>query len=213
MTTAAPPPFTCMGCDASLDGIPEGDPCPVCGGTQRRKNLSAGAILEAVALVDGLSVSVGHARVPTWATLWAQIERRMARLRELYDPASDPVSNAVMEDEIDALLTCLNHLGDWLQNDDTLPAFDKETVKKGMTDSTSLALCRDYANTFKHHTRSNPGARVARLEATTTDARGQSARIRYWSTSEPEQSIDALDLAAQCHNAWRGWLTREGVLT
>jgi hypothetical protein len=30
---------------------------------------------------------------------------------------------------------------------------------------------------------------------------------------DPEQSIDALDLVAQCYAAWHGWLTQEGVLT
>jgi hypothetical protein len=218
MTKSAPPPFTCKACGASLDGVPEGGPCPVCGSTERQKNLSAGAIFDAIAVVDSVSVSIGHPQVPTWATLWAQIERRMTRLRELYDPASK-VSTAVMEDEIDALLTCLNHLGDWLQHDDTLPAFEKETVEAGMTASAPLALCRDYVNTFKHHTREettrNPDPRVARVESTTMDASGQSAQISHWSKSDPEhaQRIDALKLAAQCYDAWRAWLTREGVLT
>ena len=212
METAVTSSFTCVACGASLDGIPEGVPCPACGSTKRRTDFLAVVHFSALSP----SVSVGHQQVPTWATLWAQIERRRTRLRALYDPASH-ASNAVMEDEIDALLICLNHLGDWLRYDDALPAFYEKSVEEGMTASAPLALCRDYANTFKHHTRevrSDPDPRVARVESWTAAA-SQSAQIWYWPKAYPKrvQRIDALKLVEQCYDAWREWLTREGVLT
>jgi hypothetical protein len=219
MTSAAPPTFTCKACGASLDGIPEGHPCPACGNTERQ-NIEGVALVYGLSIsFDGLSIFSSHAQVPTWETLWAQIGRRWARLRRMYGVDHGVSNYAEIEDEVDALLTCLNHLGDWLEHDDSLPSFDEMTVRDGITDRWPLALCRDYVNTFKHHTRRatkpDPDPRSARLESTTITVRGQSVQIWYWSKSDPEhaQRIDALDLATKCYDAWREWLTREGALT
>jgi hypothetical protein len=159
-------------------------------------------------------VKITHSTTPGWQTLWAQIDRRMARLRRWYDPAQPRLgNNGDLEDEVDALLTCLNHLADWLKWDDVhLPDITKKIVDGYVRNNKPLTICRDYANSFKHHTRStkydtDPGY-ARHFE---TDSDNLKASIRYWSKAQVETSVDSLDLAEQCYAAWLQFFTQEGI--
>jgi hypothetical protein len=78
----------------------------------------------------------------------------------------------------------------------------------------SLGLCRAYANTRKHVTRTRRGALIAQITSIESGPKGQTATIGYrpWDQpAVPTTEIDALALAEQCELDWRGLLTQKGI--
>lgn len=186
-------------------------------GSQASELENSFAVTDQMGLRDSLTVTITHPQTPGWTTLWAQIGRRMARLRGWYDGTQPSVGNAEMEDEVDSLLTCLNHLADWLGYDDVnLGSITKQAVDDYVLANHALALCRDYANSFKHHTREatkkNPDPGYARLyQAETSTGSNMTITVRYWSNTQQERTIDALAFAEQCHQAWLDFFAQEGI--
>jgi hypothetical protein len=160
-----------------------------------------------------LSVVVGHARTPTWHTLWAQINRRLDRLRRLYAGTHTLENTGDLEDEVDALLLCTWSLHDWLVADGDIGQRLAQGIKD-VTDRDPLSLCHDYADTFKHHTyRGKRVRRYARLHETASGPEGVTCSFQYWMAdgSGGEGSLDALRFATDCIGAWRAFFAAHGI--
>jgi hypothetical protein len=78
--------------------------------------------------------------------------------------------------------------------------------------ATPLRIGQAYANTYKHIDRSKPEDLRAYVSRDGDSPEGRFATIKYWSSVEPEQTIEALDLAEQCLQAWQAFLTRHHLL-
>lgn len=107
------------------------------------------------------------------------------------------------------------HLKDSLKKDSTIAL--QEDVEKFITESNSLSLAADYANSFKHgeldrKTRSSKVLgktnKHLRLDLTPTGFVG-SARMELTISGE---KYDAFALATECINEWNNYLARNKVL-
>ena len=201
-------------CGEDLDLVPLGEACPRCGGGRRMSALSGtAAIASAVTVV--ISGSVGHQKFPTWHALWAQINRRVHRLERIYTGAQGIDNTGELEDEVDALLLCIANLRDWMIADPIVGKSLKEQIRDLTALQGSLGLCREYANTFKHHTY-NPSKdvrRYARLHESTSGPSGVAVSLRYWKEdgAGEDQSVDALKFALDCIAEWRNFLAAHGI--
>jgi hypothetical protein len=163
----------------------------------------------------GLSAIVGHAKFPTWRTLWAQINRRVDRLERIYAGVQRLDNTGDLEDDVDALLLCITHLSDWMLADAAVGQSLKEEIRT-LTGRDPLKLARDYANTFKHHTyRPDPKRGVRRYARLHEAAAGASfaLSLRSWMDDESgaDQSVDALAFAQQCIAEWRRFFATHGI--
>ena len=163
--------------------------------------------------MGGVSATVGHAKVPTWHTLWAQINRRLDRLGRIYEGTHNLENTGDLEDEVDALSLCAWSLHDWLLADgDIGQRLDK--LIESLTDRDPLALCHEYADTFKHHTyRGKRVRRYARLYETTSSSEGVTCSFQYSMSdgSGVDGSVDALLFATRCIGEWRAFFAEHGI--
>ena len=209
--------MTCPDCGAGLGEVPVGKPCPTCGGTRRAASVRVAGTIAIAARISIAGVTVRHPQVPTWQSLWAQIDRRITRLRDAYNPSTPaPATNAAVEDDTDALLLCLFHLRDWLEHDATLPTLTGHVTWAHVNNSTALSLAADYSNTFKHHTRRPSEPRFARLHESRSIGDGtEHISVQFWDRTAgvdgPVQSRDALDLAEACRADWVALLTAHNI--
>lgn len=170
---------------------------------------STAAIASAVTVVA--SASVGHQKFPKWHTLWAQINRRVSRLARIYAGTHNIENTGDLEDEVDALLLCIANLEDWMKVDSDVGGSLQDQILD-MTRHGPLDLCRDYANTFKHHTRWS-GQRYARLHETTAGDSGVAVSLWYWNEdgAGEDGSVDALSFAEECIAEWRTFFAAHGI--
>jgi hypothetical protein len=202
----------CPDCQRNLDDVPVGDPCPQCGGGKRSAVVQAGAALVGVEALTA-SVSIGYSLTPGWAYQWRIIQRHLARLREQYQ-GIDTRGNVDVEETVHALFLSLFHLGDWLHQDSALSS-TAQTVKAWIDQHPgTLGLCRDYANTWKHMVRNQATARIAQITAIESGQNGYIVTIGYRHQGQPQQPmtpVDALDLAEQSEQDWRGFLAAHSI--
>jgi hypothetical protein len=196
----------CPDCQQDLDNVPVGDPCPQCGSNRRSAVVHAQAAMAAASAISA-SATVGYNLEPGWPYQWRILQRHLARLREQYQ-GINPLGNLDVEETVHALFLSLFHLGDWLHQDSTLRL--SSTVVNDWINQhlSSLGLCRDYANTWKHMTRNRTGARIAQITEI-AGPNGYRVTIGYRPYDQPSQpmtSIDALDLAEQSEQDWREFL-------
>lgn len=161
------------------------------------------------------SVRVGHQKFPTWHTLWAQINRRVNRLERVYAGVQAIENTGDLEDEVDALLLCIANLRDWMIADPVVGKSLKEQIRDLTGRQDPLSLCREYANTFKHHTydAGKYVRRYARLHETASGPEGVAVSLRYWKEdgAGSDQSVDALQFAQECIKEWRGFLAAHDI--
>lgn len=204
--------MTCPDCQQNLDDVPVGDPCPQCGSSKRSAIVQGEAALAGVSAM-AVTVSIGYSLTPGWAYQWRTIQRHLARLREQYQGV-DTRGNVDVEETVHALFLSLYHLSDWLHQDSAL-SLAGQTVRAWISGhQSSLGLCQDYANTWKHMVRNQPSARIAQITRIESGPTGQKATIGYRPQGQPSlpmTEVDALDLAESSERDWRGFLTAEGV--
>lgn len=201
----------CPDCNADLDEVPTGDPCPQCGGDHRSAVANAAVALAGVGTMTA-TATIGYNPSPDWTVHWLAVQRRLERLRELYQGIGRQ-GNLDSKDTIDALFIDLYHLRDWLGRDRSaalsLSAID--TYVSSHPDT--LGVCRAYANTRKHKERDNPAALTAQITKSGGNEHGETATIGYWPKDQPASitEADALELAEQSEKDWRDLLTAHGI--
>jgi hypothetical protein len=202
----------CPDCMQNLDDVPTSDPCPQCGGHRRSAQVFGSAALAAASVMAG-TVTIGYNQEPGWTYQWDIIQRHLTRLREQYRGINTR-GNIDAEETVIALLLGLNHLADWLHQDQAT-GLTKATVNTHVRNHpASLGVCRAYANTFKHMKRDRPAQTVARIASIESGPNGQKITIAHGPGNQPPASYartDALDLAGQSEQAWRDLLTLHGM--
>lgn len=202
----------CPDCKQNLDDVPLDDPCPQCGGLRRSAVVTAGAALAAVSVLPP-TVTIGYNPAPGWTYQWSLIQRHLGRLREQYRGV-DMRGNTDAEETVHALFLALNHLADWLYQDQAT-GLSKNTVDAHVSQhSGSLGVSRAYANTLKHMKRTSPTQTVALITSIESGPNGQKVTIAYGAGNQAPSTyakIDALQLAEQCEQDWRDLLTQHGI--
>ncbi len=201
--------MTCSHCGRNLDDVSEGDACPQCGSLRRNMMVEAQPVV-AVAMALPVSVSIGYTMEPGWGNQWRSVERHLARLREQYRGIGT-VGNLDVEETVHALFLGLYHLWDWLHSDTATPLTKGDVLAFVNQHPDSLGLCRDYANTRKHMSRSR-GRRIAQIISIDI-ATGYSVKIGYWfpERSDAIAEVDALALAELSERDWRDLLEERGI--
>jgi hypothetical protein len=172
-----------------------------------RGDLQGSAEASPAAALGGASAmnagfKVGYSLVPGWTSQWRSIQHHLTRLGEQYRGVR-LLDNVDLEETVHALFLDLYHLHDWLHQDSTLQSLDKATVKTFIDQHPdSLGLCRDYANTRKHVTRTRPGERIAQITSIEVlpGSPGFTVMIGHRPWDQPTLAmteVDALALAEQ----------------
>lgn len=202
----------CPDCKQDLDGVPLDDPCPRCGSLRRSAVVTAGAALAAGSALAP-TVTIGYNPTPGWTYQWSLTQRHLGRLREQYR-GIDMRGNTDAEETVHALFLALNHLADWLYQDQ-VTGLSKNTVDAHVSQhSASLGVCRAYANTFKHMKRTSLTQTVALITSIESGPNGQKVTICHGAGNQAPGAYakaDALQLAEQCEQDWRDLLTQHGI--
>jgi hypothetical protein len=203
--------MTCPDCGHNLDEVPVGDPCPECGGTRRTEHFYGSAAL-AVNAVVSTTISVAYNPTPGWTQQWSSVQYHLRRLREQYSGES-PVGNQEMGETVATLMIALWHVSDWLRNDDVTPGSllkilkpEKQFFEYIRANVPPLDICNGYANTIKHSKR-----KVGWLTARNQTYNSDGPKMTIIHGRDEMQTIDALELAEQCEQAWRELLTEHQV--
>jgi hypothetical protein len=196
----------------NLDDVPSAGPCPQCGSHRRSAQVSGSAALVGVSAMPG-TVTVGYNQEPSWTYQWEIIQRHLARLREQYEGV-DTRGNLDVEETVSALLLALNHVSDWLYQDQAT-GLTKDIVQHHVRKHpTSLGVCKAYANAFKHMRLIQPGWTVARIDSIGIGPNGYKVTLTYGPGNQSHASYaraDALDLAERSEQAWRQLLIQHGI--
>jgi hypothetical protein len=174
----------------------------------------AAALVGAGAMNAGFKI--GYSLAPGWTYQWRSIQHHLTRLGEQYRGVR-LLGNVDVEETVHALFLDLYHLYDWLHQDSTLQSLDNATVKTFIDQHPdSLGLCRDYANTRKHVTRTRPGERIALIISieVVPGSPGFTVMIGHRPWDQPTLAmteVDALALAEQSEQDWRDLLTQHHV--
>ncbi|MFJ8896644.1 hypothetical protein ACIRCZ_18825 [Leifsonia sp. NPDC102414] len=159
----------------------------------------------------GLSaqVSVQYTGGWGWEARWLLVTKYLARLQDIYEGAQIE-SNTDLWAIMNSLLIDANHLGEAFSHQ---LALAKE-VRTVMKSSAELRICRDYANTWKHFKRDGSNARVAYIWEDGTTRAGHYVTIAHRLQNDPPESqttIDGLELARGAWQAWRAFMSDNGV--
>ncbi len=136
--------------------------------------------------------------------------RQLKLLRAAYRPGAN-VGNLEMGRLADDFFVSCWHVWDWLLNDPAVPQVTEAVLKPLLAPGEPLALCNAYANTRKHLELRDPKRTRARVVRYDSDQSGSRLTVGYWSSKQPQQTIDALDLAEQCYATWQQLLREHGL--
>ncbi len=140
--------------------------------------------------------------------------RAYQELERITNNNGNKISFADPDYEVKNFFIHCYHFKDILKKDSTITL--KEEVEKFITESNSLSLAADYANSFKHggldrKTRSSKVLgktnKHLRLDLTPTGFVG-SARMEL---TVSEEMYDAFTLATECISEWNNYLKRNNI--
>jgi hypothetical protein len=133
------------------------------------------------------------------------------KIREAYTDAKG-LGNAEVDARVHHFCGECHDLRDWLNKDITnLPGATRAAVDHHHHTERPLRISSAVANSHKHHTR-NPSQTTARIRDTEmTPDRGARVTIEVdWATPHAT-TVDALDLANECVDSWRGFFNQHGI--
>lgn len=204
-------PSFCPDCEASLDDIPPGTPCPGCGGDRRSVNVTSPATLALTVHIPTPGISIGYPEIGVWEQKWAYIENKLTELEDIYRQTNIGNDRAVAV--VEELFRLCRELADWLWHNPT--GLSESTVQSFIHTNQDLRICNGFAQTTKHNvtraTKKDPDPISAHVSKFST----QPVRIEIsWENQSGTQygQEDALDLGKRCVQAWHAYLTQHGLL-
>ena len=198
----------CPDCDEPLDGVPQGAPCPGCGGYRRSVSVTAGVAAVFVAAAAG-TVSTKRVGPPPWTEKWQTSLYWLGQLREAYSPGAE-LGNFEVQRRAETFFDECNHLRYWLQGDvAALPGVRLQDINQHFKNSPELKWCRDIGDTYKHYKRDR--GPTARIEETIVSATGSLVKIRVNVADLSASTVDALALAERCMDSWGAFFKAFGV--
>lgn len=199
----------CPDCGENLDDVPQGQPCPRCGGPNRSIQIEAMAAM-AQATAAAPTIDIAQSDHVSWRRKWAGVIGCHDRLKEIYSSPNFAGGNLEADQRaLDFFVEC-DHMRDWLEGDlSSLPGVTPRDLDSHFGSSPPLQVCNAICNSHKHHTRRS--GTTARIRNTQIRPDGVSITIEVnWATSAA-YTVDALDLADDCVNSWQSFFQRHGI--
>lgn len=198
---------TCPDCGANLDDVPQGEPCPDCGGMQR--SIAASAHIAAVSVMAAEpDLDLQHGDHPPWTEKWHSATHCLDQLRSAY--SAWPVTIDELEQRVTTFFVECDHLRDWLKKDLTaLNGLTEPDLANHFSSTESLRRCNAICNTHKHHTRDS--GTTARIRGTHLSRSGSFVTIEIDWALPSATTEDALELADACLSSWRNFLENAGI--
>lgn len=200
----------CMDCNADLDVVAVGDPCPTCGGTRRSAIVTPQTAAVRVTVSEPtISVTRGDHR--PWFEKWREVLRARDQIEVVYAQRVDGIGNAEVEDRITRFCSECHDVRDWLLGDiASLPVVGVADITAHAASSPPLVVSSAVANSHKHHTR-RAGTMTARIRKTDMTPIGARVTIEISWATPAAKTVDALDLANDCIASWGEFLARRGI--
>jgi len=153
-----------------------------------------------------------HGADKYWPEQWHRISWHLDNLRDIYAGVL-PNNSGPLVIELDAFFLAAWHLWDWLQNDDVEAAqITGQELSSFYSQCIPLQRCNAYANTVKHFELRNPKRLRSRIVSYEREADGPVQIIlEFWSSVDPPQQVDALQLAEDVNNAWLEFMDLHGL--
>jgi hypothetical protein len=198
----------CPDCNTNLDDVTVHDPCPTCGGL-RRWAVVCPEPAETTGSAWAPSIGIRRDDHRPWHEKWLLRSRDL--IREAYTDVRG-LSNAEVDERVNRFCGECHDLRDWLKRDlANLRGVTTTAVDEHVRQSAPLRISSAVANSHKHHTRDRQQT-TARIRDTLMSP-DQGARVTIeidWASAQAT-TIDALDLANDCVDSWRAFLTQNGV--
>lgn len=154
--------------------------------------------LEVVATVD-------YTGGRPWSEQWRRVKRLFADVGAIYYGTFAPASNEAWKDAVSNFFVACYHQYEWLASDASLGATMQRDVRTFVETNADLRLAEAFTNTYKHHTRTRGTEAV--IGGTTSGPGANSVRVDWTElTTGDTGSVDALELATNCMDAWRHFL-------
>jgi hypothetical protein len=200
----------CPDCDANLDAVPVGDPCPACRGTRRSAIVTPQTAAVSVTVPEPtISVTRGDDR--PWLEKWREVLRARDQIALVYAQRVAGVGNAEVDERVTRFCSECHDMRDWLLGDiASLPGVAEAEVNAHARSTPWLVVASAVANSHKHHTR-KAGRTTARIRSTHMTPIGARVSIEIdWATQDA-QTVDALELADACIASWRQFFVSRGI--
>jgi hypothetical protein len=189
--------YRCDGCGRDLSGVRLGVACP-CGVTARRRVDAIGAVYRRPLTPQAPPWDP----FKDWSVKYLQFTWNVVQLRRLYAAgrAADPTE---VRGIVEAAFASCSGLAEWL-------TYSPEPVSVTPGDVAQLIRAEPLCIGGALAAAPAPGATSSRI---VTGTLGGELRfwIEYRRPGARATRYDALDLAEQCLNTWRGFLTQRGV--
>jgi hypothetical protein len=141
-----------------------------------------------------------------WQEKWRQMFHQLQRLHEIYEQEDRTVSDLDVEACVNGFFSECDGLADWLGLDVSVPT-DLGEKARSYSLTGVLKDCDAVSNSHKHKELTHSGKTTARISTVTSNSGRWTAVIDLdWPSGGGGRSVDALELAEQCVNAWRSFL-------
>lgn len=141
-----------------------------------------------------------------WQEKWRQMLHQLQRLHEMYEQEDRTASDLDVEACVNGFFSERDGLADWLGPDVSVPA-DVGEKARSYSLTGVLKDCDAVSNSHKHKELTHRSETTARISTVTSNSGRWTAVINLdWPSGGRGRSVDALELAEQCVDAWRSFL-------
>lgn len=187
---------TCASCGAELTEVEQAEPCPTCG--ERGRNIHV-EVADAAGATDDVSVRAEFGE-RSWEEKWCEVSRLLAEIEAIY---TDRGSIDVARRAVEGFFKAARELADWIK------AKTGKDALGFVNSDADMAIPDGFAQTLKHHTRTKPRSISARIASIDTALPGTRVEIAWSRSGDPENNVDALDLARTTVAAWQRYFAQE----
>ena len=200
----------CPDCNTNLDNVTVHDPCPTCG-RLRRSVVVCPEPAHATGAAWAPSIRVRRDDHRPWYEKWREVLRSRDLIRDAYSDARG-LANVEVEARVNRFCGECHDLSDWLKHNlADLRGVTTTAVDEHVRQSEPLRKNSAVANSHKHHTRHSNQTTARIRDTLSTPDQGARVTIEIeWANAEAT-TLDALDLANDCVDSWRAFLTQKGI--
>ncbi|MGY1607668.1 hypothetical protein ACI79V_10880 [Geodermatophilus sp. SYSU D00700] len=166
---------------------------------------------ETVLSSDSVAHEIDWAADRPWREQWQLMLDHLERLRRAYAGETLEGNPSIKRVVQDSAVAC-RHVLDHLQYDaDEASRITKTMLWQYYQTSEPLKIVNALAVTTKHHTADDPTRLTAYVDKARFEPGNVSVPVVYFSSTKPQQTIEALELAERSVAAWRGFLASHGI--
>jgi hypothetical protein len=199
----------CPDCNANLDAVPPGAPCPTCGGQRRSAVVHPDTVTAKVSVPDP-TVTITRDDHRPWFEKWREVVRTRDQISKVYSERLPSVGNVEVDERVTRFCNECHDMRDWLEGDiGSLAGVTEADITNHARSAASLRISSAVANSHKHHTRAS--GTTARIRSTRITPQGARVTIEVDWATPAATTVDALDLANDCVASWRQFFANHGI--